>query len=841
MLSLCSAVLILFESDDGDQFALLRRVEHIVGRRRFTSETDGEFSEYVVTEKELRKDMEAMFAKADELSSLDSDGSLDRVLSDEEIGRMRFAHRMQMIDTFEWRILGERWSRGIFLYLSVLPEAVRSSVSYYLDKLKIRKIKRESGLFDILKTLGAIAKRYGKMFSSSWKFLINLELLGGYKDAIPIEEFVEDVKQWVSGDIVHESLGEDGVMSEENFLSDLSEGMGIILSDLPNLEFANKNLLSIADFSSDPGNWARSGATSQKVSPIATIDGQQVKLKGTKWRSALALKAEEVERMITGDFPDSIRQRNKAIEKREAGKVRAVVNSDDYLYLKMTYVSTWLEIALIGNKHSSLFMRSEQLQDMWVQMGLEMRGESWALPLDQSHFDWQQNMRMISRFCDVVNHIIVKFCVSQHKQELLSVMALIKKSLVEGGSVTVGSEVIRIEKGVLSGWRWTALMDTVFNFGEFYAALGFLKSLDIRPKVVSLICQGDDDRVLVRTPADAVAIVKSYAAMNFEVNPTKFFIDQHRDEFLRQVAEINEVSGYCARGVNAILWRNPISMDPAEGDVRIRELVSSWFTLVGRGANWLRVKAMMFSDIRGSLKQGVSDDLLERWLRTPASVGGMGAIIPYVRNAVILQPGTLVNKLEIDPRSVVGLDRVIQKWGALVGDKEIKTFASSVLNAPRMMDLTSPTHFIEVKLDYPKIGEIVLVDKLKNKVPRWRKDLPSTLRSEVLSRLIKEKKFQDIFSLLEPESREGAKNLWGKMTRRVWLDWVQGKLPFSVPFVLGWSIPYVSSIFAKITNFELGNLFLRHHITYSDVVNCAIICELKLHQLLRKSVVKIGG
>lgn len=711
-----------------------------------------------------------------------------------------------------------------------------------MSRLGIVHYKSADALFDTLKALSNLAKKFGEMLTSSWMFLVNLELLGGYRQAIPIEAFIQDIKDWVSGDIVHESLRSDFSVSEDLFLDDLSDGMSKLFDNLPNLDSANKKLKSVKEFSSDPANWAGPGSTSSKVKPVAEIGGREAPIKGTKWRTALAMDPQEVEDIILGRGGIQLNQKNKAVEKREAGKVRAVVSSDDYLYLRMTYVSTWLEEALKGSPISSLFMRPDQLQEMWVKMGLDMRSEMWNIPIDQSHFDWQQNKKMIKRFCDCVRTCIRKYCQSKNKDEVLLVLDLIEKALVElDGYVYVGKEKILIEKGVLSGWRWTALMDTVFNYGEFHAAVMMLERLGFDVVVHSIIAQGDDDQVSVKTPAMAVAIALAYEILNFQVNPGKFFISQHRDEFLRQVATVNSVRGYAARAINSILWRNPISMDPAEGDIRVRELCTNWAILIGRGCDDASVERQMLRDISGSMQSTISAECFSAWLRTPAAAGGLGAIYPYVMDGAKLVPAVLENRLVVEERSITGLTRVLSKWGDLAKPDMVSDFAQGVLSAPGQYVLKKPPTFERVRVDYSRIGTTVLRNGNKDLHPKWDVKLPTSLRTQVVNELFRDRHFEGIIDLLEPAQQAFARDLLRRMTRRVWFDWVSGKLPFSIPLVFGWSQPYVSVIYHKILNHEFSLLLLKHHISYSDVYNCAITCEQKCHLLLGKAVVRVGG
>jgi hypothetical protein len=774
---------------------------------------------------------------------------LDTPLTDEEVSRLRFGHSWGAQGLF--RNFGPRWGRGLSLAFSLLPKEISKSVEHNFRDLGLMRCRTGSEVYGLLKDITALAKKHGDLlFKGYWKFLINWETLGGYLPEVEIDDFLGDLRQWVNGDIVHE-LPHEGILSEDYFLDMLTEGMEEFLSNMPNISVANAEAKTIKEFSSFTGNWASSGASARKERVMYYDSrGKRVRSRSNKWSTALSLDPQTVERVLTATHPSRLIQRNKAIQKREAGKVRAVVNSDDETYLRMSYISDWLETALHGHPLSTLFMSPSQLVGLWTNLSNKCRTNTVKIPLDQSHFDWQQNKRMISRFFDVLDKIIKTTAPDRIKDDLMLVSHNLRLSLVEfEGELSVGDEAnkvtkLKIEKGIMSGWRWTALMDTVFNWGELYSARKFCVDRGLVDPIITATAQGDDDQVECTSYGAAAMLVEAYKVMNFEVNPSKFFVDTGRDEFLRQVSEPGVTSGYMVRGILSLLWRNPVSRDPPAGLLRMSEQVKGWNLVIGRGADKDRAFRLMLSDL--SQGNGLSKEEVLGVLATPASVGGLGLINIEIDKWLVYKPGKITTEAVIDLTTTRGLRYETEWWK----DRGIELKPRNIMDA------------IITNLDLPNAEKNVVAGTITERdvystrrhtsyvggggIPvqcPQRKDIPGVLAGEVLKRKIKDKDWDWVRGFWVPEElRSVSRMIEQRSSRRVWLSWILGKLPYRQPVVIGHSELQTSVVFDGLAKAYWSGLITRRwNVNWRNVESSALSCEYTTRRNVTSSVVRLGG
>jgi len=798
-------------------------------------------------------DLRAFVSSARELAGVVEEADsrmkpLNSPLTSDEQSRLRFGKRWGPQGPFFK--FGERWGRGLSLYYEVLPTELKSRVLHVLRSAHVFECKTASSLAAILKSLTGLAKKHGDLlFPGFWKELVNLETLGGYLDAPEVEDFIDELREWASGDVVHETLTDEGVMSEETFLDDLEEGMEQFINSAPNVQRANRKAMTIDEWTRYPGNWARAGSSKHKEAVwYRTDDGREMKAKKTKWRTALALPVAAVRQILKETNPSKLTQKNAAIGKRETGKVRAVVNSDDETYLRMAYISHWLETALAGHPDSTLFMSQQQMADMWQRFAHDTQDQSVKIPLDQSHFDWQQNKRMIDRFIRVVGRFISSAADRRVKDDLLFVLAQVKYALVDSvGDLVVkrknGEAVhIPVEKGVMSGWRWTALMDTVFNWGELHAAKKLLRRAGFPEPIIEATAQGDDDRVRARNYGCAAGVAEAYRMMNFDVNPSKFFVDTARDEYLRRVAQPGLVAGYLARGITAILWRNPISMDPPAGILRMREAVKSWNTLLGRGGDREVCTRLMMEDLCGG--SGLPKAVVEQVLATPAAMGGIGWYADAHGAWVDYSPGMVAQKGRIIEASVRGLDQEFEDWQA-VGARFTKSEA--------IQSLKDNLELSEAKREVTP-GSVRDTERLdcfswkpglaSGGVPlqaRMRDDLPPTLGSFALEDAVRRKNWDWIRNVwLDPALRDISNQIEKRGSRRIWIDWLTGKLPWHLPVVEGWSDLKPSLLYDSLARNAWSRVVAMPWFDYLSVKRAALSAEWTLRDHLASAATRVA-
>jgi hypothetical protein len=386
-------------------------------------------------------------------------------------------------------------------------------------------------------------------------------------------------------------------------------------------------------------------------------------------------------------------------------------------------------------------------------------------------------------------------------------------------------------------------MDTVFNWGELWAARAFCKRAGIPEPVLNAVAQGDDDQVSSPSYGAAAALTQAYSEMNFEVNPGKFFIDSNRDEFLRQVAVPGEVSGYMVRAVLALLWRNPISRDPPIGLLRLSEQLKSWNLTIGRGADRSTALKLMLIDMTQG--NGLSKDEVIRILQTPATVGGLGVESLKVAQWLAFKPGKIDVRNTIEISSVRGLSHEVEVWKSFGMEFTRREAVAAIKDNLELSDAAKEV----------TAGTLEAVDFVtpymwkpegnRTSVPRRarsREELPLTLNTAALEKAIRARDWtwvRDVW--LDPSLRDVSDLIETKGGRTVWVDWLKGKLPWKLPTILGWSDLIVSTMYNAIADAVWSRVVSFHEFNYRDVRRAGLTAELWTHENVRVRKIRLGG
>jgi hypothetical protein len=815
------------------------------------------------------------------LSREESNFRLD--LSKDEESRQRY--RLELVDDDPddasifpgVEVFGTIWGRGISLALDLMPLSIKDKVEKLLfTELQLRAIKSESDLRLLLKELSGVAKKHSNLAFPEFglaqsRFLEYWETLGDYVSDLSHAEAVEELSGWVEGDIVHMSVDDHGAVSEEQFLSDFYAGMVDWLRKAPSVTKANDKGLTIDEFSKRPDLLIGSGATTEKaLTRYVDKHGKYKKVKKNKTETIYSRSHDFVKSVLLTKDPADLRQVATAIRKRERGKIRWVVSSSMQLFIRMSYVFEWVETALEGHPDSPLYKNKEQTIAMWDELEQNVRVDHYVhVPLDQSHFDWQQSRRMIGLFFRAIENMINEQAATHLRADLLSVWRSVEVELIPKGATGVlvlpgdafglPDTIFKIEKGVISGWRITSGVDTIMNAGELAAALALISRLgtiarsrssvaltrqmdmrclskwasvdddSLRPLLDNLTAevaklvgtnakpfaeqevrffeQGDDVAATVLSYGMAAALAAAYKVMNFEVNEYKFFLSTLRDEFLRLSVTAGEVTGYLPRAVGSVLMRNPITRDPVAGIARLREQVSSYNTLLCRGANPARLLHHMVADIGGG--NGLSDTEVRRILGTPASQGGAGFIGSFFNFSEYaplgLDEGRLERKGRIVNATFPGLDSVYDQVvgaGLIVSRDEMVQYFGEDLEKP-----DEGKDVVEGRVYEPEVllaAKLILKPELEQAPYRARhsEDLTSLGAAFALDVALRESRggATDKFTRwildvwVAREQREFSRMLLEVGRKSVWIDWLKGDLPFKVPVVQGWGALLVSHI-----------------------------------------------
>nr|BDB32683.1 RNA-dependent RNA polymerase [Rosellinia necatrix megatotivirus 1] len=463
----------------------------------------------------------------------------------------------------------------------------------------------------VMKLTSNMVKAFNNSWCPGWMDWVDLARLAGFSMKFDAKLYAEDIKSWL---LESEKSRHYVEGSELKFLSEFEKSVEVLLAN-----DAPKNGLTIKQFLNDPSKWAVSG--SAKGVELPRLDNGR-KLRKTKRAAGFLLQYEELRAAFDRDVSD-----NYVFDKKEPNRNRPVINSDLGMYLKMSYLDD-LVYKMVSEEYSQcspIFKNFDYLADKTYQVKHIGRKNRICLPLDQSGFERQTSFAMLDKILSVIERRLAYDDIESRQTVKLIRSGIFNSTLHFDDAPEIDGQ--RIINGLSSGWKWTALINTIINLAEFITCA---RLLDLQYH--NLCALGDDTRVQLKSYADARAVLDWYKSASIDINEKLAIMSHTCDEFLRKVTQYDPitkrrwVSGYYNRMLVAIMYKNPKSADPADVNEAIETCVSNWmqlFSRIGDASKVAKLEQHLYSDVDNILKHyNVRAD--HRVLHTPRSEGGFG-------------------------------------------------------------------------------------------------------------------------------------------------------------------------------------------------------------------------
>jgi len=504
--------------------------------------------------------------------------------------------------------------KGDYLCPNVIPD-IGLGFGLYVDSLKranIDVVKRWNLIHlpehpELVKLVADCAFKGGYAFDKHWRFLAHIDKICDYKPVVSMEELVKELDFWNEPKL-HTWNGD-----EELFYEKFELAVDKVL-DYRDKVLDTTNVIPIEEWVLNRTNWAKTGSavSAEKYTPVVTFDDVDYKAAKTKWSAAWFM---DDERLL--DMLKFHRGYSKVIMKRETGKVRLVIGSNLELYLKMHYLSEmFIDQFFSGDERSTLWMNGDETMRFWEKVSVF---KGFAMPIDQGKFDQMQTRRMVLRLVMKLRDKLFKMGMGEHGVNVFNlVLQELSQSIIFDG---------RSQRpwlnGVLSGLKWTALLDTLLNLITIEMAKMYCAEKGINVNPLMFCAQGDDDLLRFGTFVECIGVYWAITSFGFNINPRKFFISRSRDEFLRRVIGPGLVTGYPARSVVALLWSNPVKSEVEP--TTATSLRNTWKLFADRlGCRLLQLPVK--KDI--ALGMRWSSTAVDKWWNVPAGCGG-GGVPPY--------------------------------------------------------------------------------------------------------------------------------------------------------------------------------------------------------------------
>jgi hypothetical protein len=170
--------------------------------------------------------------------------------------------------------------------------------------------------------------------------------------------------------------------------------------------------------------------------------------------------------------------------------------------------------------------------------------------------------------------------------------------------------------GVLSGYKFTALVDSILNRAESMCVVE-----RVHGQVLFECYQGDDAIIGFKNEVDKELVVSEYEAMGLEVHPQKTWYSSRVTEFLHEIYFEGGVFGFPARSFKSIAWRSPNrGFSEHLGPDKIKAYLSTILMAWRRGLVVYDILLRFCKSV--GLKDGPD---FQSWIRTPVVFGGFGA------------------------------------------------------------------------------------------------------------------------------------------------------------------------------------------------------------------------
>lgn len=390
------------------------------------------------------------------------------------------------------------------------------------------------------------------------------------------------------------------------------------------------------------------------------------------------------------------------IVKKELTKIRYIINTDEDSHYNQTPLAVLLERLAPKDKVYPL-MGAEQKSELFRHMHQPIL----KVAADQSSFDHNVSKDLLVMIVSAALRI-ARANIIRGGKTIAAIQQTIR-DLAARRSFIIGDRVERWSSGVLSGWRCTAIYDSLANIIQMQTVSEYsLSNLD------RVVVQGDD--VMMTFYGDQVDTVKFFKSMNavgLVQHPSKTMVSKTHVEFVRFLhnCKASEMSAYPARMVSSILFTKPW-MSPNPDTDEVANQTASRIT------NWQRL-SRRFNGSNLVYQAFVNVDLQKRYQRR------------------MIMPGSEQMSIEMRHKP----DRSLQKYSALapldISDVDFANArVSDLLLQHKKADIFSGEGRLTIVqiAAYHEGSQIVLTKPAKHQVIVWP-PIPKSLVSQIVNRV----------------------------------------------------------------------------------------------------------
>lgn len=564
------------------------------------------------------------------------------------LGRRRY--RVSNTELVNWnrkyRILHKETGTDIlmcfYLYFELLNEEDKNTLLGIFKKIKIKKIKNQKQLKTCLSEISDNIFAAGRYIVPNWNKFVGINLLCDYELETP-EIIDSTIQDWFIGGPTYTT---NSSLDRETWYDYYKKALKIVIRK--NFKFKPKNLKWEDLLRRKILNYGNTGASKYMLDP---------EFEKSKWNSVTNM---DVEKLIK-EIKERKATYSNVFIKREPKKARGVVNAEFLFFILGDLFLDGKQERFKDSKFAYM-LDSAANYDALFRKIKNMDGVKCFLPMDQSNFDKQIELEMITLLIDELASYMLEVSGVEWSEDinfLRDKMKLLTNNFYIKNSK---GEYIKSLKGMPSGIRGTIDYDSIIS-----AACSEMSMVMSGVKLLEDIYQGDDISPMVKNSQEALTFldVHKYKTGISSIHPSKSFVDVFHDEFLRKGSDRDGVYAYPARMIHSLVVSNPAKSTKLEDEADLSAVIGDWVKLINRGMNPSNVIRHLVRDVKQKLNYKGPSDMIYNYLFTPVSAGGYGLesldrIKFWVKLDIIIEEIPYDKKIYNRKR-----DKLLKRFGAL--------------------------------------------------------------------------------------------------------------------------------------------------------------------------------
>lgn len=702
-------------------------------------------------------------------------------------------------------------------WYDILPTAYKQLADEVMDRIGLFKPMSPKTLITNIDNITVFAKKRRERWSKGWFYFVDLTSLTGFNNKTRLSDVTPKLLEWL------EPKKKKGFGIIPNYIQLFKAKLYKSLFEHINSKSKINYVEKFNDWVSNENNWATKGA-SAGVKAHYTDGGLTPPLKAAITVTYNLVEMREL-------FFSTEKEIFKPNVKIEAGqKDRVIIAAGNSLYIKMAYVSSWLEKSLSGYKHSTLFMNNKDKIELVYRNKIELikQANNIFLPLDAKAFDQNvTNDELVACF-DVIEDLLKHF---HPTDDLLMAIKLIKKQW-QNLYILIDDQELKWSDGLPSGVRWTALLGTFVNIARFFVIADYLEEkLGKGIDRINFFAQGDDDDIVTKSYTHAFCLFKLYGLFNIPVNIKKNFIADNTTEFLRKFTVVTPkfaTLGYLARGILKSTFMDPLNRDRDEKENRLEEWLSVWNILHSRLCDATNIERICLAEMsRVASRIPIN---YKSWLLTPRTLLGGGLFNKFGYGVALKAVFTNLKKeIEIDIGSIVDKRLVNTNNKFKIDITENIIEQKSVSLAPTGAFPFKNINYIAENVSWKLVDDdFPLVRYISYDV---KQEYQKYYINDVIQKLIDRSDWQMLKTICNLESETKFDYYFNNLSRKQFIAWLKNDLPGSQPIVLDYSSEFVSIVYNKLSD-GAKTYCLSKDMSWEKIQNIFVTLELRVKDII---------